>query len=745
VALGVAAFFGLVLLIAWAAGTGHLARAQHAGEARGTAIPAEVVAGRAQQARAAAEAIGVARPKQVLFGDLHVHTTFSPDAFQLSLPMSGGDGAHPVGDACDFARYCSALDFWSINDHAEGLTPRRWSETVASIRQCNAVAGTGNAPDVVAYLGWEWTQMGSTPQNHYGHKNVILRDLEDERIPTRPIPAAPPDEVPPLLQTGGVGALGFGLFALSQIEGGGLELARYFNETLEPPTCQGGVPVRELPLDCREQVATPQQLFAKLKEWGHEALVIPHGTTWGTYTPQGSAWDKQLTSEQHDPELQRLVEIFSGHGNSEEFRDWREVELAADGSRRCPQPTAEYLPSCWRAGEILSQRCLDGGGDPAECEQRAEQARQEYVDADRNAGATVIGASRPEEWQDSGQCRDCFQPAFNYRPRSSVQYMLALGRGGAADPLRFRFGFIGSSDNHSARPGTGYKEVARSEFTEARFDRFMDTPLAQGKQTEALDRAQAFDPQSRAAVFALWETERGASFFLNGGLAAVHASGRDRDSIWQALQRKEVYGTSGPRILLWFDLLNAPGSRGATLPMGSEVSMAESPIFQVRAVGSHEQAPGCPEFAEAGLGAEGIARLCQGECYHPTDQRRRIARIEIVRIRPQREPDESISARIEDPWQVLQCQPDPAGCVVTVSDESFAADGRDTLYYARAIEEPSLAVAANPLGCERDASGRCVKLDACADRATEDDCLAPTEERAWSSPIYVDFPRRAIN
>ena len=149
--------------------------------------PNEVVAARELEITVAADEMLVSRPKQILFGDLHVHTTFSFDAFMLSLPLQGGEGSHPPADACDFARFCSALDFWSINDHAENISPRHWRETVETIRACNEVAGDALNPDTVAFLGWEWTNVGATPSTHFGHKNVVLRDLEDGAIPTRPI------------------------------------------------------------------------------------------------------------------------------------------------------------------------------------------------------------------------------------------------------------------------------------------------------------------------------------------------------------------------------------------------------------------------------------------------------------------------------------------------------------------------------------------------------------------------------
>ena len=184
------AVLALAYVISYAAGRGFFSEEQHAGAPEAGAVSQMIMDFKHDATEEAALDIGVARPKQILFGDLHVHSTFSFDAFTLSLPMSGGDGAHPVSDACDFARHCSSLDFWSINDHAESITKRHWDETVDTIRSCNAVAGEGSTPDTVAFLGWEWTQVGSRPDNHYGHKNIVLRDLDDESIPTRPIGAA---------------------------------------------------------------------------------------------------------------------------------------------------------------------------------------------------------------------------------------------------------------------------------------------------------------------------------------------------------------------------------------------------------------------------------------------------------------------------------------------------------------------------------------------------------------------------
>jgi hypothetical protein len=97
---------------------------------------------------------------------------------------------------------------------------------------------------------------------------------------------------------------------------------------------------------------------------------------------------------------------------------------------------------------------------------------------------------------------------------------------------------------------------------------------------------------------------------------------------------------------------------------------------------------------------------------------------------------------VDDPWKVLPCEPGGTTCTVRFHDPEFAAGQRDALYYVRAIQQASPTVNGAQLRCEQDETGQCVKVDPCSvsgATAYEDDCLAAAQERAWSSPIFVDY------
>ncbi len=700
------------------------------GEVTATPIPPDVQSSHARRQLQAREALAkhgsAPAASQILFGDLHVHTTFSPDAFLTSLPMLGGSGLHPPADACDFARFCADLDFWSINDHAEGVTPRHWRETIDSIQQCNAVSGDPANPDLVSFLGWEWTQVGSTPDDHFGHKNVVLLDTDDDLVPARPIAAPRPEFrvalLPPIARV---------LFPLLHFDKRQMyfDYTTYGDEVRAVPECPKRVPTNQLPLDCHEVAATPNELFEKLDTWGFEHIVIPHGTSWGLMTPDDFSLARPLERGQHDPRQERLFEIYSGHGSAEPYHDWPSAE-----GGDCPAPRDDYLPCCWRAGEIIRKRCQ--AEDLDDCEERAAEARSNYVAAG-SAGQRTIPGVKVADWLGCDQCDSCFNLAFSHRPGGSAQAALAMTREGPdGAPQRYRFGMIGSSDSHDARGGNGFKEFARVENTEA--------PTRSALMQRFLSDSR--DPAPRSERVVLSEVplaqrryvERGASFFFTGGLVAAHAAGRDRQSLWNAFVGRNVYATSGDRILLWFDLLNAPeGVR----PMGSEVvGQIVSPRFRVAAAGAFEQKPGCPEHVRAALTPERLEEVCLGECYFPGERRRAITRIEVVRIRAQTSQDEPLASLIEDPWLVFPCPADGGGCRVEFEDAEYASEGREVIYYARAIQQPTPAVNAGGLRCRFDADGSCIAVDPCYgdDRTPRsDDCLSPNEEHAWSSPIFI--------
>ncbi|MFK8049092.1 MAG: DUF3604 domain-containing protein [Halioglobus sp.] len=706
------------------------------GEIQGQKVPASVVEDKASRQKTTV----ASSDTQILFGDLHVHTTFSPDAFIMSVPLMGGTGVHPPADACDFARYCSNLDFWSINDHAEGITPRRWDQTRQSIRECNQISGDPKNPDMVTFLGWEWSQVNTNPSKHYGHKNVIFLETDDDKVPARAI-AAPRE----LLATAPMGRANQLMMSLMDFENREFYwgIQGYYDEVAETPICAQGIDTRELPDSCLEIAHDPRELFTKLDQWGFESIVIPHGNSWGMNTPATSTFDKQLNRAQHDPDRQILFEVYSGHGNSEEYRSWRATIQNENGELSCPAPSDGYLPCCWRAGEIIRQRCDAAGIDAPECQSRESEARQNFVDAG-NSGHLTIPGQEVTDWLNCGTCPDCFNDPMDHRPGTTAQYALAITDfEQEEDPQRFRFGLIGSSDNHRGQGGTGYKELNRKHVTEAfGSDNPRMANRAAGDSRDPIPRSVSLNDAKDVGLVNLRNMERQNSFWLTGGLVAVHSEGRSREAIWSGLKNKEVYATSGDRILLSFDMLVGE----TKLPMGTETSISSMPKFRASAVGAFRQLPGCPDFAHKGLGSDRLELLCGGECYNPGDDRLLIDRIEVVRIRPQITPDEAVENLIEDPWKILQCEADQSGCEVEFEDPEFVLGERESIYYIRAIQETTEMINAENVRCEYDDSGNCVEVNPCFGdyrTASSDDCLAPANQRAWSSPIFVGFDKTA--
>jgi hypothetical protein len=267
-----------------------------------------------------------------------------------------------------------------------------------------------------------------------------------------------------------------------------------------------------------------------------------------------------------------------------------------------------------------------------------------------------------------------------------------------------RMGFIASTDTHNGTPGA----VAEETFIGHRgLDD--DTP-------ERMMGGGALTP--------------GGIEFSPGGLAAVWAEENSRPAIFDALRRREAYGTSGPRIAVrlfaGWDLPADLCDRADLVEIADEQGVPMGGILPAR-----------PASSTTGPAIVVSALRDPGTAARPGN---RLERIQIVKgwIEEGVAHEEvvDIAGRVDPTAGVdlATCRPTNP----TAGADALCAVWRDpnfdprrrAFYYARVLEEPSCRW--NVYRC--NALDPAARPPSCTDPAVK----RTIQERAWTSPVWVD-------
>ncbi len=271
----------------------------------------------------------------------------------------------------------------------------------------------------------------------------------------------------------------------------------------------------------------------------------------------------------------------------------------------------------------------------------------------------------------------------------------------------FKFGLIGSTDTHFAAPGL---------VDEEDFPGHAAGQVSRRMKIPALPDSPHFNP---------------------GGLAVLWAEENSRDALFEAMRRREAYGTSGPRIVTRFfggwgypgDLCSASDmvARGYAggVPMGGDLPAATS-------------TEAAPRFLVAGWQDAGT----------PKRPGTPLERLQVVKawvedgVAHERVYD---VARADGPAGTVDratCAIDGGGApsLCTVWEDPAFEPDQHAMYYVRVVESPScrwLQFACNERGVDcDDASTVTEGLEPCCD----DEAAKVLQERAWTSPIWYTPP-----
>ena len=333
-------------------------------------------------------------------------------------------------------------------------------------------------------------------------------------------------------------------------------------------------------------------------------------------------------------------------------------------------------------------------------------------------------------------------PPEAFQPRAFVRSVLkdglALEQQGFDDPANpgaklhinpFKLGVIGSTDTHNGTPGNTDE---------------VDWPGHVGNQddTEVKRMSGAFTARSNP-----------------GGLAVVWAEENTRDSIFAALRRRETYGTSGTRPKVRFF---------GAWDFGDATSLCDAPSLV--SVGYHQGVPmgsdlpppppgKKPRFVAWALKDEGVLddsgspvpgtgtplqriQIVKGWVDGAGATHERVLNIAPTRDDGSLRPDGSFSEDV-DP-QTCRATTTGSGELCTVWEDDDFDPTQPAFYYARVLEDPTCrwsTYACRKLGVDPFADTCLAQAETAQPGQNLYDCCAirldpVIQERAWTSPIW---------
>jgi len=460
--------------------------------------------------------------RNAYFGDLHIHTSWSFDAFVMNVRTSPDDAyrfgkgesiPHTGGKSIQIGR---ALDFMAVTDHAEYMgvfmqmqdaeNPVAKLEMAKEFRNLEAFSSADDAVKKFRKIGLSLATM--SPYEELLEKDIVQNTWQ------RIVAAADRHYQPGKFTT-------FPAYEWTSSPIKLLAKERYSEKLHRNVVFKGGK-VSGMPFSAFNS-QDPEDLWAwmdKERAKGIDVLAIPHNAN-----------------------------MSSGQMYNPETRSGKPLTAAYAESRSRNEPINEVVQI---KGQSMTHPILS--------------PNDEFSDYELYAYSSSSSVTAPPS-----------QPKHSY-VRGALKDGLAFEKSLGTNP--FKFGFIGSSDGHN-----GASAVEEDNY-------FGKVGLADPTPALRLN-----PPEPRLT-----------KFMSAAGLAGVWAKENTREAIFEAMQRKETFATSGPRIKLRFfagwnlevdSLTDENWIKEAYengVPMGSDLRSQvagvkrQSPTFLIQAIKDSESA-----------------------------------------------------------------------------------------------------------------------------------------------------------